>query len=379
MPQVFTDNTGSRVIIRHKGPAGAGLPPGGTTGQIYVKASNDDFDGEWANSPAGTGAAVGPASSVNGNFALFDGTTGKLLKDSGRALSYFASVSLVETKVDAVDGKGLSTEDFTTEEKDKLATISASGFRGSYTLVDDIEDITTPVEGDYALLEEVGEPIRLFLRDETNGVWTDFASDPVTMSGAEIADVLFDNGGDWVKDTCEIYTTTEKGQLASHEAIINALNLGAAAAPAYGSVSYFNLTGTSVTLTGTSDGTTNTYKINVATALSSAVLGFDNGGANNARLRYTGTASATFLVTANLSLEGATTADFVVSLAKNGATISEGRGLTAINTNNDVENVSISLVVTLLNNEYLELFLGRTSGSLDPVVHALSITAVKIA
>ena len=378
MPQVFTDNTGSRVIIRHKGPAGAGLPPGGNIGQIYVKASNNDFDGAWANAPAGTGAAVGPASAVNSNFVLFDGVTGKLLKDSGRALSYYASVSLVETKVDAVDGKGLSTEDFTTEEKDKLATISASGFRGSYGIVGDIDDITDPVEGDYALLEVSGELIRFFLWDETNGVWTDFASDPVTMTGAEIADLVFDNGGDWDKDTCEIFTTAEKGQLSTHESIINSLNLGTAT-PAYGSVNYFNLTGDPVTITGTSDGTNNTYKVGPSSTLSTTVAGFDNGGSNNSRLRYTGTVSAVFLVTANLSLEGSTVGDFVISLAKNGATISESRALTAINTNNDVENVSISLVVTLLNNEYLELFIGRTSGSLNPVVHSLSIRAVKIA
>ena len=36
-----------RVVVRDM--AGRGLPPGGTTGQVLVKASNDDYDCEWVN------------------------------------------------------------------------------------------------------------------------------------------------------------------------------------------------------------------------------------------------------------------------------------------------------------------------------------------
>ncbi|NDZ11480.1 hypothetical protein C7T35_01460 [Variovorax sp. WS11] len=55
--------------------------PGGTTN--FLRA-----DGTF-NAPAGGGSGdvVGPASSVNNRVALFDGTTGKLLKDSGLTLS----------------------------------------------------------------------------------------------------------------------------------------------------------------------------------------------------------------------------------------------------------------------------------------------------
>ena len=42
-------------------------------------------DGTWT-SPAGSGDVVGPASAVNNNIVLFDSTSGKLIKDSGRAL-----------------------------------------------------------------------------------------------------------------------------------------------------------------------------------------------------------------------------------------------------------------------------------------------------
>lgn len=43
-------------------------------------------DGTWT-APSGSGDVVGPASAVNNNVVLFDGTTGKLIKDSGLALS----------------------------------------------------------------------------------------------------------------------------------------------------------------------------------------------------------------------------------------------------------------------------------------------------
>jgi hypothetical protein len=283
----------------------------------------------------------------------------------------------VDTKVDKITGKGLSTEDFTTVQKDKLTALSPSGFRGSYGIIDDIDEITTPLQGDYALLEVSGDPIQLFLWDDTNTVWTNYASDPITMTGEQIAEVLFETPADWVKAECEVFTTIEKGQLANHESIINNLNLGSVGA-SYGAVNYFNLTGTTITIAANSDGANNFVKINVSTALSAVVLGFDNGGANNGRLRYTGAASATFLVTVNIALEGSVVGDFVVGILKNGSSVSESRVLTAVNTNNDIENVSAFANVTLLNNEYLEVFIGRTSGALNPVIHTLSINAVKI-
>jgi hypothetical protein len=80
-----------------------------------------------------------------------------------------------------------------------------------------------------------------------------------------------------------------------------------------------------------------------------------------------------------MALEGASTGDFVVSIAKNGAVVSETRQLTAVNTNNDIENVEVCAILTLLTNEYVEVFIGRTGGTLNPVVHSLAIEAVKIA
>ena len=57
------------------------LPVGGLTAQILRKASDDDYDFEWAS--AGAGDVVGSTSSVDENIVVFDGVTGKLIKDSG--------------------------------------------------------------------------------------------------------------------------------------------------------------------------------------------------------------------------------------------------------------------------------------------------------
>jgi hypothetical protein len=67
------------------------------------------YDGtEWINAPAATGSGdvAGPASSVDGNFAAFDGLTGKLIKDSGTSPASFATAAqggLADTAVQPLD------------------------------------------------------------------------------------------------------------------------------------------------------------------------------------------------------------------------------------------------------------------------------------
>lgn len=63
------------------------VPPTGTPSGLYLKD-----DGNWS-APSGAGDVVGPASSTNNNLVTFDGTTGKLVKDSGAALSSYATLS----------------------------------------------------------------------------------------------------------------------------------------------------------------------------------------------------------------------------------------------------------------------------------------------
>lgn len=61
-------------------------PPADGVPIIKDIATGNDYQfiaGAWAAKTTGTGDVVGPATAVAGNVALFDGTTGKLIKDGG--------------------------------------------------------------------------------------------------------------------------------------------------------------------------------------------------------------------------------------------------------------------------------------------------------
>ncbi len=85
------DLTGSQataLLSNFVGDSGSG----GTKGLVPAPASGDaaaskflKADGSWA-APAGAGDVVGPASSTDSGFAKFDGTTGKLLKNSAATI-----------------------------------------------------------------------------------------------------------------------------------------------------------------------------------------------------------------------------------------------------------------------------------------------------
>jgi hypothetical protein len=54
-------------------------------GVVQELPAGDTTAGATGGGGGGSGDVVGPAASVDGNIAVFDGTTGKLLKDSGSA------------------------------------------------------------------------------------------------------------------------------------------------------------------------------------------------------------------------------------------------------------------------------------------------------
>lgn len=58
-----------------------GFVPKGTNVGSFLKD-----DGTWS-SPSGSGDVIGPASAVNDKVVLFNGATGKAIKDSGLSLS----------------------------------------------------------------------------------------------------------------------------------------------------------------------------------------------------------------------------------------------------------------------------------------------------
>lgn len=111
----WTNRTPTQVtadLIAFVGDSGSG----GTKGLVPAPVTGDAVrylkgDGTW-DTPAGTGSgdASGPASAVDSNLAAFDGTTGKLLKDSGVSASSFQTADTTLTALAAYNTNGLLTQ-----------------------------------------------------------------------------------------------------------------------------------------------------------------------------------------------------------------------------------------------------------------------------
>lgn len=375
-PEIYTDSEGQRIVYRHEGPPGRGLPPGGTTGQIYVKVSDTDFDGEWANAPDGTGAAVGPSSSLDATVVLFDGTTGKLLKDSTRTIGYFASRAYADATFVVKSGtKVLTDVNFSATDKSKLDSLSVSGaFFGVFadeTALNASSD--TKLDGAYAVV--LGTPAILYFWDPDAEVWTSTLTGG--MSGGEIALAVFNSTDSATYDqtACRIFTTSLKTMLESHDAILNSSGFGTVSA--YGALSYFNATGTALTFAGASDGSTNMVKAAVGSVMSATSLRFDNGGADNGRLRYTGSTAQVFRVTAHVSEKGATGDDLVFGITKNGSLLTNTRVINKSEASGGAGSVSLEVLVSLALNDYVEVVLGNMTDTTSTSVLTLSINATR--
>lgn len=120
------------------GPAGEGVPAGGTTGQVLTKIDGDDYNTEWT-----TGGGGVPEAPIDGQayvrksaaWAVAAGggdelTSNKVSSLSGSSTNVqYTGAKLVydqlALKVDKVSGKELSTNDFTDALETKLNGIAA--------------------------------------------------------------------------------------------------------------------------------------------------------------------------------------------------------------------------------------------------------------
>ena len=91
--QAFLDSisTAQGTLLYNNGTDWVSLAPG-TSGH-FLKTLGAGANPVWAAGGSGIGDVVGPASSVANRIALFDGTTGKLIKDSGALLSDYLTTA----------------------------------------------------------------------------------------------------------------------------------------------------------------------------------------------------------------------------------------------------------------------------------------------
>lgn len=81
LPVVRRNSAGVVLGIEVDGALDEGVPAGGTAGQVLTKQSSADGDANWATpSGAGLGDVSGPVASIDGELALFNAGTGKVIK-----------------------------------------------------------------------------------------------------------------------------------------------------------------------------------------------------------------------------------------------------------------------------------------------------------
>lgn len=131
---VTKGGTGDTTLTAHgvligNGPSAVAITSAGTSGQVLV--SNGASADPTFQTVAGTGDVVGPGSAVSGNIAIYSGTTGKLISDSG--VTALAAVTTSggagdAGKLPALNGSGVLDTSF-------LATLTvAKGGTGLATL-----------------------------------------------------------------------------------------------------------------------------------------------------------------------------------------------------------------------------------------------------
>ncbi len=145
-----------------------------------------------------------------------------------------------------------------------------------------------------------------------------------------------------------------------------------------GEIDYFNTTGTLVPISTVSNGSTNLVKAAPTTALSSDIFEFDNGGANNGRLRYTGATTRMFHIAFTISMDGdgSGTNLYVFAIAKNGSIASVCRVIQSIAVANDTQSTAMHCMVSLATNEYLELYVGNLTDADDIIVKTINLFAM---
>lgn len=145
-----------------------------------------------------------------------------------------------------------------------------------------------------------------------------------------------------------------------------------------GEISYFSLTGTNIAIAAASDGLTNFVKVAPATVFSPGEHDSDNGGADNGRLRYIGSATRMFHCASTLSFGGNANDTLCLAIAKNGTVIPESRAIMKMAAGGDARSTALHQMVELGTNDYIELFVANLTDADDPTVFTMNLFAMGV-
>lgn len=145
-----------------------------------------------------------------------------------------------------------------------------------------------------------------------------------------------------------------------------------------GEVAYYDPTGTTITVSGISDGYTNMVKIDPTTTFISTT-DFSNGGSNDATLEYTGLLPKYFHIAASVSTSATNNNDILIySIAKNGVQIDGSKIMMKLGQSTDVTSSAMHVVAYLEAGDTVEVYVGNYSGSADVIVKSLNFVAVSM-
>lgn len=212
------------------------LPPG-TPSIVDAVVDIIDKVGDVSDLPAGSTSVVGAvndlsdrvdaidtdlsdlAGKVTANTAVIGDstaltTTAKNLVDAINELNQSTGDALdnkVDNKVDKVAGKGLSSNDFTDDEKTKLADLESSRFKGQYLSIAALEAaVTAPEAGDYANIDEGSVAgVNRYFWDTSLVAWQKQAGASAELTAAQIKQEYESN-----PDT-NVFSDTAKDDLAA--------------------------------------------------------------------------------------------------------------------------------------------------------------------
>lgn len=172
----------------NQGPAGQGVPTGGTTGQVLAKSSNDDYATEWVDQ-AGGGSSYTP-----GNGITIDGQTlsAKLSGQEGNTASFAedGGIFVPESVNLYTAGDGIEINEQTIQAKISSQTDNSTGILNgaiytpatfqttvmpmiAVTTVPATPDVqVTASKGDLSVSGTTGADGKVELEVEAFGVWT---------------------------------------------------------------------------------------------------------------------------------------------------------------------------------------------------------------
>ena len=130
-------------------------------GDALIVVDTKGADSDWVVLQANIdGAVTGPKNAIDGRIVVFDGTTGKVIKDSGVAITtvvdtladHGTRIASLEGRADAIEAKNTEQDGRLDDAEDRLDAVEAKNTEQDGRL-DDVEDKNTEQDGRLAALE----------------------------------------------------------------------------------------------------------------------------------------------------------------------------------------------------------------------------------